>query len=444
MAASTPSGMRDRIFISYRRDDARGASGRVWDWLRIGFGRERVFRDVASIGAGKWRDKIDQALAASTACVAVIGRRWADDINLPRLKDPTDMIRYELETALASGEQEDLTVIPLLVEDAQLRDIPKDELPESLRPLLADWNVLELRESGWDEDTRRLIEMIASATGLAVNPELEDWMALMMGGLSRMTRHNECLLNPGSLRGEVQALVALLHQAAGAGPAERPALKAAMEALARGNTRLAEQAFELEMEKSHRLRDVPELVAANAEQMAVDRCKQEADAARNVGNLAVIRGDLEKACAYFERALAANPGDLETAYELGGFCIARADLKKAQNVFEAMIEKAIAMGQKWQEGQGLIGLGDVRMKLGNYLAALTAYQECLAIAEDLAKRDPVNPTWQDKLYVIHDKIGNACRKQGDAPGALAAYEARMAIRDAKSIRNRLISEEQDW
>jgi hypothetical protein len=50
MAYSTPSGMRDRIFISYRRDDARGASGRVWDWLRIGFGRERVFRDDASIG----------------------------------------------------------------------------------------------------------------------------------------------------------------------------------------------------------------------------------------------------------------------------------------------------------------------------------------------------------------------------------------------------------
>ena len=38
------------IFISYRRDDARGASGRLYDWLRIGFGRERVFRDVHSIG----------------------------------------------------------------------------------------------------------------------------------------------------------------------------------------------------------------------------------------------------------------------------------------------------------------------------------------------------------------------------------------------------------
>ena len=30
---------RDRIFISYRRDDARGSSGRLYDWLRIAFGR---------------------------------------------------------------------------------------------------------------------------------------------------------------------------------------------------------------------------------------------------------------------------------------------------------------------------------------------------------------------------------------------------------------------
>jgi hypothetical protein len=171
MAASTPSGMRDRIFISYRRDDARGASGRVWDWLRIGFGRERVFRDVASIGAGKWRVKIDQALAASTTCVAVIGRRWADDTNLPRLKDPTDMVRYELETALASGERQELTVVPLLVEEATLKEISTAELPDSLKPLLGEWNVLELSESGWDDDTRRLIEAIAAATGLQVLPE---------------------------------------------------------------------------------------------------------------------------------------------------------------------------------------------------------------------------------------------------------------------------------
>jgi hypothetical protein len=51
--------MREGIVISYRRDDARGASGRLYDWLPIGFGRAKAFRDVGSIGVGKWRDKDD-------------------------------------------------------------------------------------------------------------------------------------------------------------------------------------------------------------------------------------------------------------------------------------------------------------------------------------------------------------------------------------------------
>ena len=103
-------------------------------------------------------------LAEGKPCVAVIGRRWADANNLPRLQDPNDMVRHELETALATGDQEVLTVIPLLVENAQLAQIPADQLPESLRPLLADWNVLALGEDGWDDDTRRLIKANAAAS----------------------------------------------------------------------------------------------------------------------------------------------------------------------------------------------------------------------------------------------------------------------------------------
>jgi hypothetical protein len=101
-----------------------------------------------------------------------------------------------LETALASGDQEVLTVIPLHVEEAQLAQIPADQLSESLRPLLADWNVLALSESGWDHDTRHLIEAIAAATGLPVNPELEVLMALMSGaqqGLSMKRERKEYL-----------------------------------------------------------------------------------------------------------------------------------------------------------------------------------------------------------------------------------------------------------
>jgi tetratricopeptide (TPR) repeat protein len=391
---------RSCIFISYRRDDARGASGRVWDWLRIGFGRERVFRDVASIGAGKWRQKIEQALAASKACVAVIGHRWADATNLPRLQDPNDMVRHELETALASGDQEFLTVIPLLVEDAQLSSIPKDQLPASLRPLLGDWNVLALSESGWDDDTRRLIEAIAAATGLPVNPELEEWMALMSGaqqGLS-MARGTEA---PGAVgrQGEEQALESLLHRAAGAGPEQRPALKAALVALANGDTLLAEASFEQEVEDSRRLR----LAAA---QLAAGEGRREADAARNVASLAVVRGDLSKAVRYFQMALEANPEDLDAALQLGYAWISAGELDEAGTVFAAVIQQAKAAQDPLLEGWGLNGRGDVLLSLGDGPGALAAYQAGLAIAEGLAKRDPANTEWQVDLVVSCAKLGS--------------------------------------
>ena len=420
---------RSCIFISYRRDDARGASGRVWDWLRIGFGRERVFRDVASIGAGKWRQKIEQALATSKACVAVIGRRWADATNLPRLQDPNDMVRHELETALASGDQEVLTVIPLLVEEAQLAQIPADQLPESLRPLLADWNVLALSESGWDHDTRRLIEAIAAATGLPVNPELEEWMALMTGaqqGLSmkRATEATAAL----SRQGEEQALESLLHRAAGADPEERPALKAALAALANGDTLLAEASFEQELEASRRLR-------LAAEQLAASEGRREADAARNVASLALVRGDLSKAQRYLQLALEASPEDLEASWDLGYAWISLGDLGQAQAVFEAMIHQAGSCGDPRQEARGITGRGDVLMAQGDVPGALAAYQAGLTIREGLAKRDPANTQWQRDLSVSQEKIGDVLVAQGDGPGALAAYQAGLTIAEGLAKRD---------
>ena len=172
--------VRDHIFISYRRDDARGASGRLYDWLRIGFGRERVFRDVHSIGVGKWREKIDAALAQSAVCVAVVGPRWANAENLPRLEDKGDMVRHELVTALGSDA---ITLVPTLVEGAKVEHVPTDKLPIELRPLFEDWNAREITEDGWEDDTRRLIAEIAQATSLVVGPDLD--MLLRDAGAAR-------------------------------------------------------------------------------------------------------------------------------------------------------------------------------------------------------------------------------------------------------------------
>ena len=56
--------------------------------------------------------------------------------------------------------------------------------------------------------------------------------------------------------------------------------------------------------------------------------------------------------------------------------------------------------------------------------------------EALARRDPGNTEWQRDLSVSHDKIGDVLLAQGDRDGALAAYQAGLAIADALAAPTR--------
>jgi tetratricopeptide (TPR) repeat protein len=421
MLTSQPGGERDRIFISYRRDDARGASGRLWDWLRIGFGKDRLFRDVADIGAGKWRRKIDQALAASTACVAVVGRRWADTTNLPRLQDPDDVVRHELETALACGDRDELTVIPLLVEDTQLAQIPADQLPASLQPLLRDWNVLSLSESGWDDDTRRLMDAIAAATGLPLNPELDEWLELIGGARQGLAMvRGEQAAEAAARQGEDQALHGLLHRAAHADAQERPALKEALAALAAGNTLLAEASFEQELENSRSQRQA-------AEQMAETERRRESEAACHIASLALVRGDLAKAIRYYQLALDAYPGDLDAALELGYAWISRGDLAAAQAALEPLIARARERDQPRQQGRAWLALAEVMQLQGEGAAAVAACQQALQIATALVRTDSTNIQHLRDQAIAQMRSADLDALQGDGEHALAGYQQSQAI-----------------
>jgi tetratricopeptide (TPR) repeat protein len=222
-------------------------------------------------------------------------------------------------------------------------------------------------------------------------------MAGAQQGLS-MKRATEA---PGAVgrQGEEQALESLLHRAAGADPEERPALKAALVALANGNTLLAEASFEQEVEASRRLR-------LAAEQLAASEGRREADAARNVASLAVVRGDLSKAVRYFQMALEANPEDLDAAFQLGYAWISVGDLDQAGTVFAALIQQAKAAQDPRLEGWGLNGRGDVLVAQGDGPGALAAYQAGLEIAEGLAKRDPENTGWQVDVAVSCSNLGS--------------------------------------
>jgi hypothetical protein len=145
------------IFLSYRREDAEGQAGRLYDDLVAVFGSDSVFMDVSAIQPGRdFRKAIDQSLSSCGVFLSLIGKSWvaAKDASAERrLDDPADFVRIETATAL----KRDIPVIPVLVQGAS---IPKpDQLPDDLKDL-AYRNGVELTHARWDSDVQVLINSL--------------------------------------------------------------------------------------------------------------------------------------------------------------------------------------------------------------------------------------------------------------------------------------------
>src|SRR6266850_4275867 len=94
------------IFISYRRGDASGHAGRIYDRLNLSF-PGRVFRDVASITiGGDFLKIIEEHIGTCKVFIELIGDEWAtmkDHAGRRRLDQPNDFVRIEVATALRRG-----------------------------------------------------------------------------------------------------------------------------------------------------------------------------------------------------------------------------------------------------------------------------------------------------------------------------------------------------
>lgn len=152
------------IFVSYRRSDSAGFTGRLTDDLESQFPEHRLFRDVESIEAGAdFVEAIDQALRSSSVLLVVIGPRWLDTTGADgqrRLDDPADFVRLEIAAALKLG----LRVIPVLVDGAAAP--AADALPPDLAAL-ARRQAHELSDRRWDYDVEQLFRQIDKFPGLA-------------------------------------------------------------------------------------------------------------------------------------------------------------------------------------------------------------------------------------------------------------------------------------
>jgi hypothetical protein len=145
------------IFISYRRSDSEGESGRLFDDLVGQFGEPSVFMDVETIEVGRdFRKAIDDSVATCGALLAMIGPGWLDartETGERRLEDPGDFVRIETASALRRG----IPVIPVLVRGAKIPQA--DRLPTDLAEL-AYRNAVELNHARWKSDVQVLVKAL--------------------------------------------------------------------------------------------------------------------------------------------------------------------------------------------------------------------------------------------------------------------------------------------
>jgi TIR domain len=145
------------VFLSYRREDAAAYARLLQEQLSKSLPEARVFMDLDSIEAGlDFAEVIGEALDSCAVFVALIGPQWAtltDDKGRPRLYNPDDWVRLEVQTALDRG----VRVIPVLVDGA--RPLREELLPAELHKL-ARLNALELSYGRYQYDADRLVELI--------------------------------------------------------------------------------------------------------------------------------------------------------------------------------------------------------------------------------------------------------------------------------------------
>ncbi len=146
-----------KIFISYRRDDAGEAAGRLSDNLVERFGRDTIFMDVDGIALGRdFRTVIEETLSHCGVMLAVMGKDWLQNKDAKgnrRLDQPTDFVRLEITTALKRG----IPVIPVCVQGSTVPSC--DDLPEDLKDF-AFRNAFELTHARWNSDVQLLTERL--------------------------------------------------------------------------------------------------------------------------------------------------------------------------------------------------------------------------------------------------------------------------------------------
>ncbi|MFK7861536.1 MAG: toll/interleukin-1 receptor domain-containing protein [Granulosicoccus sp.] len=151
---------KNRIFLSYRRDDSPGYVSRLEDELERVFGKGRVFRDATDIAGGaKWKNVIDENLHSSAVLLFIIGPRW-EQIWLDRIDDDVNYVALELSRA----KELDVPVIPVTLDGTEL----SKGLDLGSINFIYDSQFYDIsdKQGRWARDVARLVSLLESVPGV--------------------------------------------------------------------------------------------------------------------------------------------------------------------------------------------------------------------------------------------------------------------------------------
>jgi hypothetical protein len=159
------------IFISYRRSDAAGHAGRLFDRLKLWFDVDDLFYDVESVESGDvFPRRVEHALTNAKVVLILIGPDWISEMNRRAEFAGVDFVRVEVQMALrlqaATGGPKVVPVLMGITKPPAMAD-----LHESLRSDLIHLFDLEAhwfqgKNLDWEHQFDRLRTLIASVPGV--------------------------------------------------------------------------------------------------------------------------------------------------------------------------------------------------------------------------------------------------------------------------------------
>lgn len=172
--------MNTRIFISYRKGDEPGFSGRLYDRLEEKFSAENLFFDVENIQPGRdFSRELEAEVSRCDILLAIIGKGWLHAVGSDgkaRLHNPEDWVRIEIGAALKQGK----LVIPVLIGGAIHPSA--EDLPHPLWPL-AKLQHFKVSHDTFNSDAQTLLSTIEAAMKhIATQKERESKAYLEQGG----------------------------------------------------------------------------------------------------------------------------------------------------------------------------------------------------------------------------------------------------------------------